>query len=166
MDPEQLPLRDIHLPPPVSWWPPAPGWWAVLLILLATGLLARHFYRRRGMVHWDRIAGRELSLIRRRYEATRDAHMLVCALSTLLRRVCMSLYPRRLVAGLTGERWLAFLDQQAGMDGFQHGTGRLLASAPYQPVAPADTEALLDLCASWLRAVTAKPSSPPRRPHV
>ena len=28
-------LRDIHLPPPPSWWPPAPGWWVLALLALA-----------------------------------------------------------------------------------------------------------------------------------
>ena len=48
MDPDQLPLRDLHLPDPVGWWPPAPGWWlllatlAMLLIWLAVVLRSRH----------------------------------------------------------------------------------------------------------------------------
>ncbi|MDP7406676.1 MAG: DUF4381 domain-containing protein, partial [SAR324 cluster bacterium] len=25
-------LRDVHLPPAVSWWPPAPGWWIIFFI--------------------------------------------------------------------------------------------------------------------------------------
>ena len=35
-------LRDIHLPPAVSWWPPAPGWWIIFFIIL--GLLALLFW--------------------------------------------------------------------------------------------------------------------------
>ncbi|HTT08517.1 MAG TPA: DUF4381 domain-containing protein [Gammaproteobacteria bacterium] len=167
MDPEQLPLRDIHLPPSISWWPPAPGWWLLLLVILGAGLLAGYFYRRERSVPWHRIAERELQLIQQRYESTRDAHILVGELSTLLRRVCLSLYPRRIVAGLTGENWLAFLDQMAGMEGFRHGGGRVLATAPYQAVMPVDARTLLSLCAAWLCAVTRQSENDGhRRPHV
>ena len=38
MDPEQIPLRDLHLPEAIGWWPLAPGWW--LLIALGVVLLA------------------------------------------------------------------------------------------------------------------------------
>ena len=40
-------LKDIHLPPAVSWWPPAPGWWIlVVLFVLLTVLCAWWLYRR------------------------------------------------------------------------------------------------------------------------
>ena len=34
MDPEQIPLRDLHLPEAIGWWPLAPGWWLVIAIAL------------------------------------------------------------------------------------------------------------------------------------
>ena len=37
MDPEQIPLRDLHLPEAIGWWPLAPGWW-VVVALVAGGL--------------------------------------------------------------------------------------------------------------------------------
>ena len=30
MDPQQIPLRDLHLPDAISWWPLAPGWWLAI----------------------------------------------------------------------------------------------------------------------------------------
>ena len=39
MDPELLPLRDLHLPEMVGWWPLAPGWW--FLIALAAAVILR-----------------------------------------------------------------------------------------------------------------------------
>ena len=40
-------LKDIQLPPPVSFWPPAPGWW-ILAVLLISSLFfgGVWFYRR------------------------------------------------------------------------------------------------------------------------
>ena len=50
IDPAEIPLRDIHLPEPISWWPLAPGWWILvggLLALAILGFLAWRFYARR-----------------------------------------------------------------------------------------------------------------------
>lgn len=157
MNPEQLPLRDIHLPQPISWWPPAPGWWMLLLILLGAGLLAWHLHRRPRPIPWHSIVEQELEIVRRQYESTPDAPALIRALSALLRRVCMSLYSRRKVAGLTGEAWLTFLDQQAGMEDFRRGGGRVLISAPYQAEAKIDARALFEICTTWLGKVPRKP---------
>ena len=33
MDPEQIPLRDLHLPEAIGWWPLAPGWWVVIALV-------------------------------------------------------------------------------------------------------------------------------------
>jgi hypothetical protein len=84
---------------------------------------------------------------------------LVRETSVLLRRVALTRYPRETVAALTGEAWLAFLDQvlagspQAG--GFSKGPGRVLASGPYCPQCEVDPAALHHLCARWIRALPA-----------
>ena len=51
-------LRDIHLPPPISWWPLAPGWWILIFagtfasIWLTKTLVQRYrsnLYRRQAL---------------------------------------------------------------------------------------------------------------------
>ena len=150
---ESLPLRDIHLPEPVSWWPPAPGWW-LLLFTIALIILGAYIMRR---IHQRRSLHRtvmgELQMIREQYDENRDKLELVQALSTLMRRASISFYQREDSAGLTGERWLRHLDSTAQRKEFEHGNGRILASAPYLPAtSPIDTDCddLLALCQDWL----------------
>lgn len=133
MDPEQLPLRDLHLPEAVGWWPLAPGWW--FLIALAVAGLVYLLYRQ--FLRWRRNAARraalsELSDLRRAYEAGADAPSLARALSTLLRRGMLAYAPRSEMAGLTGERWLEWLDSGLDDRPFSEGSGRELGSLPYR----------------------------------
>lgn len=110
-DPSTLPLRDIHLPESVGWWPPAPGWWllpVLILLALAAAWYARLLYRRRRYSAVN-MAKRELVEIRSRYDMDRDAVYCVRAVSALLRRVSISIFPRAQSAGLTGGKWLEFL---------------------------------------------------------
>jgi hypothetical protein len=53
-------------------------------------------------------------------------------LSELLRRSMLAYAPRGQVAGLTGDRWLEWLDQ--GLEGrpFTEGSGRNIEVLPYQ----------------------------------
>jgi hypothetical protein len=158
MTPADLPLRDIHLPPAPGWWPPAPGWWAGALIAAAACAAALYWRRRRRRPR-DAVAEARRLLDRLRdpdpwQEPARQA----AELSALLRRVCVSRWPRAEVASLTGEAWLAFLDRVSGGDGFTRGGGRLLIEAPYRPmVTEPELAALLDLGARWLDAVAARP---------
>lgn len=133
MDPEALPLRDLHLPEAVGWWPLAPGWW-VLIALAAAGVgwLLYLEYRK-----WRRNAARRVALgefgrIRREYESGADTLAVARELSELLRRGMLAYAPRAEVAGLTGERWLGWLDRGLDDRPFTEGPGRCLESLPYQ----------------------------------
>jgi hypothetical protein len=46
IDYSQLPLRDIHLPEPISWWPLAYGWWILLGVFGVAAVLGWLYYRR------------------------------------------------------------------------------------------------------------------------
>jgi len=115
-------MHDIVMPTPVSWWPLAPGWWVVMLIL-AIGILwlGIVIYRRWKQQAHRRAALRELD------------HTPPHELSALLKRVCLSEFPRDQVASLSGQSWLEFLDQTGNTDTFTRGNGRYLLDLSYNP---------------------------------
>lgn len=157
-----LPLRDIHLPEPVSWWPPAPGWWLLLLLvllILASLWLWQKMYQRK-QLHRDALS--ELNHIRQQYKNHGNKIQLVQSLSVFLRRACISFYPRQNAASLTGTDWLNYLDQSAQQTEFTQGVGRVFADAPYLPhtsEANFDANALLMLCETWLQSQSHKGKS-------
>ena len=151
---ENLPLRDIHLPDPVSWWPPAPGWWGLagLILPMLLALVWLRVARRRSRLKRGGLA--MLSRLAEQYRRNGDEQELVRELSVLLRRVALSVYPRRRVAALTGPEWLAFLDQSLSPGGrpkaFSEGVGRALIDAPYNPACQVDAKALIGLVRKWI----------------
>ncbi len=157
-DPDPLAdLRGYHLPDPVSWWPPAPGWWLLALLVLTLGVLLILWgirQRRRGAA--ARAAQAELTALRATLAQDGDTAAFARGLSRLLRRFALVRFPRRAVAGLGGEEWLAFLDGKGGAGRFQSGPGRLLLKAPYQPppeapVLDQSVEELAALIQDWIR---------------
>ena len=133
MEENALPLRDLHLPDPVGWWPLAPGWW-VVLALLAAGLvwLAWRWYRAWQFEAPRRHALRELARIEAEYLEHRNPVELGKALSELLRRGMLAYAPRADMAGLTGEAWLAWLDEGMSVPYFHTEGGKSLLSLPYR----------------------------------
>jgi len=147
-------LKEIHPPPPVSAWPPAPGWWLLALgVLAAVALVVRWAYVRRRARAPLREALGELDRLRAAWREDSDGAKLAAGLSRLLRRVALHCFPRRRVAGLTGERWLAFLDGvfETGERPFVEGVGRSLLTAPYRAGQAVDGDALLALAERWIR---------------
>ncbi len=144
MDPEQIPLRDLHLPESIGWWPFAPGWW-VLIALALVGLvwLLRIYLQRRARGAARRHALARLGELTAEFEQHRDAVAFSGALSQLLRRTMLAYAPREEIAGLTGDAWLAWLDRDLDQPRFQGEVGRKLLELPYRE--PSDDVAALDL---------------------
>jgi hypothetical protein len=145
MDPTQLPLRDLHLPAAIGWWPLAPGWW-VLLALLAAGL---GWLTYRALQRWQagrsrRFALQQLLRATIEYGETGNTLSLAKQLSELLRRAMLAYAPRSEVAGLTGDRWLQWLDQGMNEPLFSTGAGQVLESLPYRSPEPGDQDIDVD----------------------
>jgi hypothetical protein len=103
-DPSDLSnLRDIVVPPAVSFWPPAPGWW----VLGAACVIAVGFVIAVAVRHWQRNAYRREAL-----RALEKADG--CDISAILKRAALAAFPRERVASLNGAAWLAFLDRTGG----------------------------------------------------
>ncbi len=154
-DQMELDLRDIHLPEPISWWPPAPGWWMVLvgIVLLITLVV---FLRKRWLKKKNSaktLARNELKNIQEKYQQLGDSQILIKDLSTLLRRTCISVFPRLEAAGLTGDAWLSFLDQGIQRKQFSEGIGEILVSGPYKKTVDLNAEELIVLCKDWIEAL-------------
>lgn len=158
INPADLPLRDYHLPQPVSWWPPAPGWWGLLLICLGVTagavLLRKHWLRQA----WRREGRRRLESIDGEYREHGDGHRLARDLSVLMRRVCLTRFPTGSGSHLHGKDWLDHLDslvsrKEAGRVFFGEGPGEELLQATCDPAAEVDGGALLAACRQWLEAL-------------
>jgi len=139
-------LRPLHPPMPVDWWPPAPGWWVLGVLLLVSLGWAIWRYQRSAL---RRAA---LTELRRLEQDEPDDKRLSAGVNQLLRRVALACFPRKQVAGLSGEAWLRFLEAQARVKGFIGGPGRVLATAPYAAAATLDRGALIDLTRRWIHA--------------
>jgi len=155
--PASLPLRNVHAPPPVPWWPPAPGWWLLVLLVAVLAAAAWWWLRRHRRLRLAAVslAQGELDGLETAFRAGEEPEEIVRRLSALLRRVCISVFPRTEAAGLTGKAWLTFLDRALSRPAFSEGPGRVLAEAPYRPSVPAgEIEPLLALAREWLAAVS------------
>ncbi len=136
MNPDMLVrLRDIRGLDEVSWWPLASGWWLVALLtvvlLFALAMWLRNL-RRYPAGSWRRHAWRQLRDLRQQARRM-PAQQLAGELSELLRRIAIARLGRAHAAGLSGEHWLAWLQEHdpAGFDWAQRG--RPLLTLPYAP---------------------------------
>ena len=112
----QDPLANLHPlrePLAVSWWPPAPGWWLLLALGIGCGVaLTLFLVRRYRRNRYRRQALQRLAQVRKNYLSDGDAAQFATQTNALLKAVALRAYPRREVAGSSGQQWLAFLRRQ------------------------------------------------------
>ncbi|MBI2799553.1 MAG: DUF4381 domain-containing protein [Gammaproteobacteria bacterium] len=159
LDPKTLPLRDIHLPPAISpWWPLAPGWWLLAVVGVVLGLVAMAvwwWWRRTAL---RRAARRALSRIGAEFGAHQNRHRLAAELSLLCRQIALARDTGQ--SSNTTAAWLEALDRTSPQQFFSAGPGRILASAPYDPAANFDAQALLEGLTRWLARLPLAPRRP------
>lgn len=123
-------LAPPHAPPPPGWWPLAPGWWGLALVL-AIAVAAIVYWQTRRPARLRRVALRELQKL----EATPgDDRALAQSLQRLLRRVAVARFGRDAVAGLSGDRWIAFVVDHGGREWSGAAGSHLLRAAFGGPV--------------------------------
>lgn len=154
---EQLPLKDIHMPDPVSWWPPAPGWWLLpvvlaLLVVLAR-ILRRSLRRMRDRRRLRRQALAELSRIEKDLDESGDLSGALERTSVLLRRVAVSVFPGRRVAGRAGPEWSEWL-QRTGPASLDAAIIEAMTRAPYRRVPEVRVDSALTAARQWIEHVT------------
>ena len=149
---QQLPLKDIHLPDAISWWPPALGWWILVpcVIALIAVLLWWSIHRiKQGQ--YRRCALKELEQQQARYKEHGDTLQYISQLNQLLRRVALQCYGRNVVAQLTGDTWLAFLQQHCSAKQFDTDTATKLINAAYRAEPEIAIDASTQLTRLWIK---------------
>lgn len=144
-------LRDLSLPPQVSFWPPAAGVWIVAgAALAALAIVLWRGAQRYRAAAYKRAALDELRAIRL------DDPDLVERVSAVLKRVAMVGYGRERVASLTGKAWADFI--AAADAGFDTGSLRQHLANVYDTRHAADASERRQVVAQAMQWVRARPS--------
>ncbi|HEB63489.1 MAG TPA: DUF4381 domain-containing protein [Gammaproteobacteria bacterium] len=147
-------LRDIHSPPPISFWPPAPGWWILATLVFLSVVSAWLFYRWQKKRALRKMALIELNQLQQSLSKGQDLSTFSAQISTLLRRLALTQFNRNEVAGLTGRAWLEFLDRTGQTKNFTQGVGKTVITAPYQTTSDIDAQELVSIVKDWIHLNT------------
>ncbi len=154
---DSLPLRDIHLPDPVSWWPPAMGWWFLLILIVLLIWLVVVVIKRLRKPVLKKSASAELDLLITDYKHHQDKHFLLQQLSILLRRIGISYLNRNETAGIAGAKWYQMINQLVEKNRISDDMIELLSQGPYQQKPQLDEQKiniLIEQMRLWVAALS------------
>lgn len=150
-------LKDIHLPEPPGIWPLAPGWYiSLIVVLIGLGLIIHVLKKRYRLNQPKKEALRLLHQVREDFKKDPNSQIACATIGELLKRVALSYYPRKEVASLHGQEWIAFLNKTGKKIDF-NPEASLLLEVPFQPPQTLDITPLFHKAEKWIQQ---------RRPHV
>jgi hypothetical protein len=150
--PSDISLRKIPIPELSAFETIAIGWWGIFGFVFVVLMFSYWFFKRITQKTALKIAQKRLKALQ---ENTKELPQTkIKTLSTLIRRVAISLNSRSDCAGLTGQAWLMYLDSLWSKNAFNSPLGEILIFAPYQKNMPTETdlEQLILLTKEWLEA--------------
>lgn len=137
-------LRDIHLPASISSWQLAPGWCVLIFLTIITVTICSFIFIKKWRQNsFRREALKTLNSYKNQFEQSESKatsepinesqQKVYLSLSLLLKQVCLSIFPRTEIVKLSGDQWLAFLDEKSGTNQFSLGCGQVIGSSIYAP---------------------------------
>jgi len=147
-------LRDIHLPPPVSFFPLAIGWYVLIAMMIFAIGLTLYFYRRSYIRR--KAKQRCLNYLTTLQESPPPSNELAGQVSMLLKRWLLVFLPRKQIANLHGEAWLAQLMRLNPKVKANEHIKRALISAPYQKSCDINSEELIAWAKSYIKTCQVK----------
>lgn len=146
-------LRDIHLPPAITWWPPAPGWWILTIVLLAALVFGlRWLIKRRAHNYYRSEALRHLETLSA--TVAQEKQNYCCEILALLRRTAKTAYPGLAISSEANTDMLALLNQCCKTPVFDQPLQTALGTLPYQKnpeIPPLLTEQLANATKQWIK---------------
>lgn len=153
-----LPLRDIKLPAEPGFWPLAPGWWVlIVVILLVLSWLAIKWYRYHlKKRRWLQI-NQQLSELEFAYQQNHDQQKLLTQVSVFLRRFVKFQLQQNQATALTGDSWLAYLNQCDPAQPFANYE-YALTTGVYQAECAYDVAGLIETTREFMRKQVMQPT--------
>lgn len=137
-------LRDIKLPHEIGLWPFAYGWYLLFILgLLALTCLLVWRYRVYLRNRPKQIALQELNKIKQAYLQEKNTPKTATALTSLLKRFCLTYCQRHKIAPLHGDALEAFLGNTEWSS--------LLTTLSYQKTSDKDLTPYFDSIAKWIK---------------
>ena len=161
MDLTQL-LGEVIAPPAVAEgpliWPPAIGWWILLVGIIACLVLTTIWFKKTKKKKAEfAYLNSALSKIATPDSSSSHEEQLefTKALNRALKAIALEKFGHQKVASLSGDAWLAFLDETGKCNHFTQGSGQVFGKGMYQKhvadLPPPDH--LKDICNAWCKEV-------------